>query len=100
MYLSWPYCFVGYDNRQECGVRDERKRELEFLEKVRSLTLLLFEYIYLCGVLDSFHKYLIPFCLQGGNPLDFKLGIVASVSVQSTSITGQHPDQFVTRCFL
>lgn len=36
---SWPCCFVDYDHRQECGVRDERKRELEFLEKVWSLTL-------------------------------------------------------------
>ncbi|KAH6803532.1 hypothetical protein C2S51_031779 [Perilla frutescens var. frutescens] len=56
---------VQADLRQECGVRDERKRELDFLEK-------------------------------GGNPLDFKLGTVTSVSVQSTSITDQHPDQFIT----
>lgn len=56
---------VQSELRQECGVRDERKRELDFLEK-------------------------------GGNPLEFKLGIVASVSVQSTSITNQHPDHFVT----
>ncbi|KAL8546567.1 hypothetical protein ACS0TY_006337 [Phlomoides rotata] len=56
---------VQAELRQECDVRDERKRELEFLEK-------------------------------GGNPLDFKLGFSASVSVQSTSITDQHPDQFVT----
>ncbi|CAN6173421.1 unnamed protein product [Urochloa humidicola] len=40
--------------RQEYDVREERRRELEFLEK-------------------------------GGNPLDFKLGHVASLSVQSTS---------------
>lgn len=40
---------------------------------------------------------LILFNLQGGNPLDFKLGFGASVSVQSTSITDQHPEQFVTR---
>ncbi|XP_047981880.1 chromatin modification-related protein EAF1 A-like isoform X2 [Salvia hispanica] len=56
---------VQVELRQECGVRDERKRELEFLE-------------------------------NGGNPLDYNFGIVASVSVQSTSITDQHPDQFVT----
>ncbi|XP_042043592.1 chromatin modification-related protein EAF1 B-like isoform X1 [Salvia splendens] len=56
---------VQVELRKECGVRDERKRELEFLE-------------------------------NGGNPLDYNFGIVASVSVQSTSITGQHPDQFVT----
>ncbi|KAI3450859.1 hypothetical protein Pfo_007524 [Paulownia fortunei] len=55
---------VQAELRQEYGVRDERRRELEYLEK-------------------------------GGNPLDFKLGNVASVSVQSTSITDQHPDQFV-----
>ncbi|CAI9770643.1 unnamed protein product [Fraxinus pennsylvanica] len=47
--------------RQEYNVRDERRRELEYLEK-------------------------------GGNPLDFKLGNVASVSVQSTSLRNQHPD--------
>ncbi|KAK6163687.1 hypothetical protein DH2020_000551 [Rehmannia glutinosa] len=50
---------------QEYGVRDQRKRELEFLEK-------------------------------GGDPLDFKRGRVVSVSVQSTSITDHHPNQFVT----
>ncbi|KAL0389856.1 UNVERIFIED_CONTAM: Chromatin modification-related protein EAF1 B [Sesamum calycinum] len=56
---------VQAELRQEYGVRDERKRELEFLER-------------------------------GGNPLDFKLGNGASVSVQSTSITDLHPDQIVT----
>ncbi|GFP88860.1 e1a-binding protein p400 [Phtheirospermum japonicum] len=50
---------------QEYGVRDQRRKELEFLEK-------------------------------GGDPLDFKLWNGALVSVQSTSITDQHPDQFVT----
>ncbi|XP_054779848.1 LOW QUALITY PROTEIN: chromatin modification-related protein EAF1 B-like [Prosopis cineraria] len=51
--------------RQECDVREERRRELEFLEK-------------------------------GGNPLDFKFGNAASVSVQSTSLTDQRHEQFVT----
>ncbi|KAF3435970.1 hypothetical protein FNV43_RR23062 [Rhamnella rubrinervis] len=51
--------------RQEYDVREERRRELEFLEK-------------------------------GGNPLDFKFGNAASVSVQSTSLTDQNPEQFVT----
>ncbi|KAL1540950.1 chromatin modification-related protein EAF1 B-like isoform X3 [Salvia divinorum] len=52
--------------RQEYNVRDETKRELEFLEK-------------------------------GGNPLDLlKPGDAASVSVQSTSLTNQHQDHFVT----
>ncbi|XP_027907762.1 chromatin modification-related protein EAF1 B-like isoform X3 [Vigna unguiculata] len=51
--------------REEYDAREERRRELEFLEK-------------------------------GGNPLDFKSGITASVSVQSTSITGQPHEQFVT----
>ncbi|XP_059431988.1 chromatin modification-related protein EAF1 B-like isoform X2 [Corylus avellana] len=51
--------------RQEYDVREERRRELEFLEK-------------------------------GGNPLDFKFGNAASVSVQSTSLTDQHPEQIVT----
>ncbi|KAF5930589.1 hypothetical protein HYC85_031462 [Camellia sinensis] len=52
--------------RQEHDVREERRRELEFLEK------------------------------QGGNPLDFKFGNGASVSVQSTSLTDQPPEQFLT----
>ncbi|XP_022851917.1 chromatin modification-related protein EAF1 B-like isoform X2 [Olea europaea var. sylvestris] len=56
---------VQSELRQEYIVRDERRRELEYLEK-------------------------------GGNPLDFKLGNVASVSVQSTSLRNRHPDQFVT----
>ncbi|XP_042067000.1 chromatin modification-related protein EAF1 B-like isoform X4 [Salvia splendens] len=56
---------VQVELRQECGVRDERKRELGFLEK-------------------------------GGNLLEYDFGTVASVSVQSTSVTDQHPDQFVT----
>ncbi|XP_047965336.1 chromatin modification-related protein EAF1 B-like [Salvia hispanica] len=52
--------------RQEYNVRDKTKRELEFLEK-------------------------------GGNPLDLlKPGDAASVSVQSTSLTNQHQDHFVT----
>ncbi|KAM7496219.1 hypothetical protein LguiA_020633 [Lonicera macranthoides] len=51
--------------RQEYGVREKRRRELEFLEK-------------------------------GGNPLDFKFGNAASVSMQSTSLTDQHPEQIVT----
>nr|KJB26102.1 hypothetical protein B456_004G226000 [Gossypium raimondii] len=51
--------------RQEYDVREERRRELDFLEK-------------------------------GGNPLDFKYGNAASVSVQSTSLTDQHAQLFVT----
>lgn len=39
------------------------------------------------------------FFLQGGDPLEFKYGNTASVSVQSTSPTDQQPDQFVTRYF-
>ncbi|KAH1081534.1 hypothetical protein J1N35_021295 [Gossypium stocksii] len=49
--------------RQEYDVREERRRELEFLEK-------------------------------GGNPLDFKFGNAASVSVQSTSLTDQQAEHF------
>ncbi|XP_057437066.1 chromatin modification-related protein EAF1 B-like isoform X4 [Lotus japonicus] len=52
------------DIRQEYSIRDDRRRELEFLEK-------------------------------GGNPLDYKLGNAASVSVQSTSLTDQHQELFV-----
>uniref|UniRef100_M8C2F0 HSA domain-containing protein n=1 Tax=Aegilops tauschii TaxID=37682 RepID=M8C2F0_AEGTA len=44
--------------RQEYDVREERRRELEFLEK-------------------------------GGNPLDFKVDRVESISVQSTSLTAE-----------
>ncbi|KAK3193233.1 hypothetical protein Dsin_024543 [Dipteronia sinensis] len=51
--------------RQEYDVREERRRELEFLEK-------------------------------GGNPLDFKFGNAASVSVQSTSLTDQQAEHIVT----
>ncbi|KAK8521739.1 hypothetical protein V6N12_066325 [Hibiscus sabdariffa] len=51
--------------RQEYDVREERRRELEFLEK-------------------------------GGNPLDFKFGNAASVSVQSTSLADQQAQHFVT----
>ncbi|KAK6937645.1 hypothetical protein RJ641_031153 [Dillenia turbinata] len=51
--------------RQEYDVREERRRELEFLEK-------------------------------GGNPLDFKFGHAASLSVQSTSLTDQQAEHFVT----
>ncbi|MBA0605662.1 hypothetical protein Godav_018214 [Gossypium davidsonii] len=51
--------------RQEYVVREERRRELEFLEK-------------------------------GGNPLDFKFGNAASVSVQSTSLTNQQAEHLVT----
>ncbi|XP_051224686.1 chromatin modification-related protein EAF1 B isoform X3 [Lolium perenne] len=50
--------------RQEYDVREERRRELEFLVK-------------------------------GGNPLDFKLGHVASLSVHSTSVTDQIAEQNV-----
>jgi len=52
------------DLRQEYDVREERRRELEFLEK-------------------------------GGNPLDFKLGHVASLSAQSTSVTDLIAEQNV-----
>jgi hypothetical protein len=52
--------------RQEYDVREERRRELEFLEK-------------------------------GGNPLDFKLGHVASLSVQSTSVADHITEQNVIR---
>ncbi|WCJ38058.1 Helicase/SANT-associated DNA binding protein [Euphorbia peplus] len=51
--------------RQEYDAREERRRELDFLEK-------------------------------GGNPLDFKFGNAASVSVQSTSLTDHHTEHFVT----
>lgn len=37
------------------------------------------------------------FFLQGGDPLEFKFGDAASLSVQSTSLPDKHPDHFVTR---
>ncbi|KAK4482956.1 hypothetical protein RD792_010129 [Penstemon davidsonii] len=43
----------------------------------------------------AIEKCMIHFWLQGGNPLDFKFRNAASLSVQSTSFTNQHPDQFV-----
>ncbi|XP_009621987.1 chromatin modification-related protein EAF1 B-like isoform X1 [Nicotiana tomentosiformis] len=56
---------VQLELRQEYCFLEEKRRELEFLEK-------------------------------GGDPLDFKFGNAASLSVQSTSLTDQHPDQLVT----
>ncbi|GAB2298526.1 hypothetical protein Dimus_032590 [Dionaea muscipula] len=50
--------------RLEYDVREERRRELEFL-------------------------------VEGGNPLDFRFGHAASVSVQSTSFTDQHAEQYL-----
>ncbi|KAK4441008.1 Chromatin modification-related protein EAF1 B [Sesamum alatum] len=38
----------------------------------------------------------LEFLEKGGDPLDFKHGNAASVSVQSTSFTDQHPDQLLT----
>ncbi|PSS14086.1 Chromatin modification-related protein EAF1 B like [Actinidia chinensis var. chinensis] len=53
------------DLRQEYDAREERRRELEFLDK-------------------------------GGNLLEFKFGNGTPVSVQSTSLTEQPPEQLVT----
>ncbi|XP_057457383.1 chromatin modification-related protein EAF1 B-like isoform X2 [Lotus japonicus] len=38
----------------------------------------------------------LEFLEKGGNPLELKAGNAASVSVQSTSLTDQHHEQFVT----
>ncbi|KAL2239684.1 UNVERIFIED_CONTAM: Chromatin modification-related protein EAF1 B, partial [Sesamum indicum] len=38
----------------------------------------------------------LEFLEKGGDPLDFKHGNAASVSVQSTSFTDQHPEQLLT----
>lgn len=88
----------------EYDVREERRRELEFLEKVSRSVIFSFFLMYLsqlllmCSlVLVPNIVWLMPFSLQGGNPLDFKFGHAASVSVQSTSHTYQHPDQILTR---
>jgi hypothetical protein len=77
------------NSRQEYDVREERRRELEFLEKVHCIVILL--------VLHNFFPLFIHLMLQGGNPLDFKLGHVASLSVQSTSVTDQIAEQNVIR---
>ncbi|KAI3787897.1 hypothetical protein L2E82_00395 [Cichorium intybus] len=44
---------------------------------------------------EKFRKEL-DFLQKGGDPLDLKVGTAASVSLQSTSLTDQHPEQFVT----
>ena len=83
-------------NRQEYDVREERRRELEFLEKV---------WIHYLQFLSSFfsfektyHDKHLLFCLiQGGNPLDFKFGIATSHSVQSTSLTDHQAEHFLNR---
>ncbi|CAN4093728.1 unnamed protein product [Withania somnifera] len=64
---SWRSAIEEVQNelRQEYGFLEEKRRELEFLEK-------------------------------GGDPLDFNFGNATSLSVQSTSLTDQHPDQLVT----
>lgn len=41
-------------------------------------------------------KRQLDFLEKGGDPLDFRAGNAASLSVQSTSLTDQHPEQFVT----
>ena len=51
-------------------------------------------HIEFASELFSLFVYLL---LQGGNPLDFKLGHVASLSVQSTSVTEQIAEQNVIR---
>lgn len=81
------------NNRQEYDVREERRKELEFLEKVWNLIFLLL-FMQLVFEVDN-HQNSPHF--QGGNPLDFKFGNAASVSVQSTSLTDHHPEQIVTR---
>ncbi|KAJ8534575.1 hypothetical protein K7X08_016303 [Anisodus acutangulus] len=48
-----------------------------------------------CGFLKETRREL-AFHEKRGNPLDFKFGSAASLSVQSTSLTDQHPDQLVT----
>ncbi|KAJ8558250.1 hypothetical protein K7X08_005016 [Anisodus acutangulus] len=47
------------------------------------------------GFLEEVRREL-EFHGKRGNPLDFKFGPVASLSVQSTSLTVQHPNQLVT----
>ncbi|XP_015079191.1 chromatin modification-related protein EAF1 B-like [Solanum pennellii] len=41
-------------------------------------------------------KRQLEFLEEGGDPLNFKIVDAASLSVQSTSLTDKHPDQFVT----
>ncbi|XP_060180317.1 chromatin modification-related protein EAF1 B-like isoform X1 [Lycium barbarum] len=48
-----------------------------------------------CGFLEETRREL-EFHAKFGDPLDFKFGNAASLSVQSTSLTDQHPDQPVT----
>jgi len=80
--------------RQEYDVREERRRELEFLEKVHCHDILMVLHI---GFALEFVSFFIHLLFQGGNPLDFKLGNVASLSVQSTSVTDQIAEQNVIK---
>jgi len=81
------------NSRQEYDVREERRRELEFLEKVCIGILM----VCTLNLRQNFFSLFIHLLLQGGNPLDFKLGHVASLSVQSTSVTEQIAEQNVIR---
>ena len=76
--------------RQEYDVREERRRELEFLEKVSLQVVLQIGFFCSFGLIS-------PFFLQGGNPLDFRFDHVESVSLQSTSLTDQIAEQNVIR---
>lgn len=78
--------------RQEYDVREERRRELEFLEKVRQLLLSFDSSSFMHDTI------LIPF--QGGNPLDYKFGYAPSISVQSTSLIDQQVEHIVSRFVL
>lgn len=90
------------DNRQEYDVREERRRELEFLEKVGQLDFCPVKILMIKSASPNNFLRLNARYLQGGNPLDFKFGNAASVSVQSTSLVDQPRELFVTRfpCFL
>ena len=79
--------------RQEFDVREERRRELEFLEKVcLHHVISQIRFLPLLCLLT-----LVSCVLQGGNPLDFKFIHVETVSVHSASLTNQTEAQNVIR---
>ena len=82
------------NSRQEYDVREERRRELDFLEKVHCIGILMVLHNEFAQQLFALFIHLM---LQGGNPLDFKLGHVASLSAQSTSVTDLIAEQNVIR---
>jgi hypothetical protein len=69
---------------------------LSFLRRYNAVTM---SPIWFCVLIlhKIFSLVYVHLLLQGGDPLVFKLGHVASLSVQSTSVTDQITEQNVIR---